>query len=213
MRIRAATNGPHESLRGKGVGTKIPRQRLGSSPEAGFPARGGVLRQRRGSPPEAGFPAGGWVPPCGSPPASRSQSISSNGIVEGRFPPTSAANSCNIRLTSSREGTSRCDSPSRTLSSSTSALSSATFPFSFWTSASNSSITLGHSGSHSSAHSGHAQFRLRIAEPGIDKRHGDPSICFLATFPGSSMKGRKWTWNSSSSCLSNSRARAASRAA
>ena len=74
-------------------------------------------------------------------------------------------------------------------------------------------LTFGHSDSHSSAHSGHAQFRLRIAEPGIDKRHGNPSICFLATFPGSSMKGRKWTWNSSSSCLSNSRARAASRAA
>ena len=62
MRIRAATNGPHESLRGKGVDTKIPRQRLGSSPEAGFPARGWVPRQRRGSPPEAGFPARSWVP-------------------------------------------------------------------------------------------------------------------------------------------------------
>ena len=50
MRIRAATNGPHESLRGKGVDTKIPRQRLGSSPEAGFPARGWVPRWRMGSP-------------------------------------------------------------------------------------------------------------------------------------------------------------------
>ena len=147
--------------------TNMSRQRLGPSSPSGRSihfgeglAETGQARQRLGV-------------SCDllstPPPASSSQSISSNWKV-GCLPglstvpdcraPSSASNSCSIRLTSSREGTSRCDSPSRTLSLSTSVLSSATFPFSFWTSACNSSITFGHSGSHSSAHSGHAQFRI-----------------------------------------------------
>ena len=41
-------------------------------------------------------------------------------------------------------------------------------------------LTFGHSNSYAFAHSGHDQFRLRLGEPGIDKRHDNPSIFKLA---------------------------------
>ena len=40
--------------------------------------------------------------------------------------------------------------------------------------------TFGHSNSYAFAHSGHDQFRLRLGELGIDKRHDNPSIFELA---------------------------------
>ena len=41
-------------------------------------------------------------------------------------------------------------------------------------------LTFGHPHSYAFAHSGHDQFRLRLALPGIDKRHLNPFIFFLA---------------------------------
>ena len=124
---------------------------------------------------------------------------------------------------------------SRTLSSSTSALSSATSPFSFWTSACSSSITAAGGDDDSPpetgcparrpysmawaeeaacelappagavhtltfchwyafACSGHDQFRLRMGEPRIDKRHDNPLIFSLAS-SAPQAGGQSWKYS------------------